>query len=102
MKKRKCTTNTLHKLWRDSVYMTIQYVCVECVCVYLCVCVPTYVLSVFSVFRPEVCESRHQIMIRDGRHPAIDLLMGEHNQYVPNLTELQVRTQTHTGPFRVL
>ncbi|KAM6943821.1 DNA mismatch repair protein Msh3 isoform 2-T2 [Lycodopsis pacificus] len=51
--------------------------------------------------RPEVCEGERQIMIRDGRHPAIDLLMGEHNQYVPNLTELQGdgrRTMIITGP----
>ncbi|XP_031712537.1 DNA mismatch repair protein Msh3 [Anarrhichthys ocellatus] len=51
--------------------------------------------------RPEVCEGEHQIMIQDGRHPAIDLLMGEHNQYVPNLTELQGdgrRTMIITGP----
>ncbi|XP_073321644.1 DNA mismatch repair protein Msh3 isoform X2 [Pagrus major] len=51
--------------------------------------------------RPEVCESQRQILIRDGRHPAIDLLMGEHNQYVPNLTELQGdgrRTMIITGP----
>uniref|UniRef100_A0A8C9ZQX9 DNA mismatch repair protein MSH3 n=1 Tax=Sander lucioperca TaxID=283035 RepID=A0A8C9ZQX9_SANLU len=42
-----------------------------------------------------------QIMIRDGRHPAIDVLMGEHKQYVPNLTELQGdgrRTMIITGP----
>ncbi|XP_044231532.1 DNA mismatch repair protein Msh3 isoform X1 [Thunnus albacares] len=51
--------------------------------------------------RPEVCESQRQIMIKDGRHPAIDLLMGEHNQYVPNHTELQGdgrRTMIITGP----
>ncbi|TKS78307.1 DNA mismatch repair protein [Collichthys lucidus] len=51
--------------------------------------------------KPEVCESQHQIMIKDGRHPVIDLLMGEHNQYVPNLTELQGdgrRTMIITGP----
>lgn len=51
--------------------------------------------------RPEVCDNKHQIMIRDGRHPAIDLLMGEHNQYVPNHTELQGdgrRTMIITGP----
>ncbi|XP_054466759.1 DNA mismatch repair protein Msh3 isoform X3 [Anoplopoma fimbria] len=51
--------------------------------------------------RPEVCEGQRQIMIRDGRHPAIDLLMGEHHQYVPNLTELQGegrRTMIITGP----
>ncbi|XP_078107204.1 LOW QUALITY PROTEIN: DNA mismatch repair protein Msh3 [Sander vitreus] len=51
--------------------------------------------------RPEVCVGQRQIMIRDGRHPAIDVLMGEHNQYVPNLTELQGdgrRTMIITGP----
>ncbi|XP_049907976.1 DNA mismatch repair protein Msh3 [Epinephelus moara] len=51
--------------------------------------------------RPEVCEGQCQIVIRDGRHPAIDLLMGEHNQYVPNHTELQGdgrRTMIITGP----
>ncbi|XP_010781548.1 DNA mismatch repair protein Msh3-like [Notothenia coriiceps] len=46
--------------------------------------------------RPEVCEGQRQIMIRDGRHPAIDLLMGDHNQYVPNLTELQVHVKALT------
>ncbi|XP_041644145.1 DNA mismatch repair protein Msh3 isoform X2 [Cheilinus undulatus] len=52
-------------------------------------------------YRPEVCENQCQILIRDGRHPAIDLLMGEQNQYVPNLTELQGdgrRTMIITGP----
>uniref|UniRef100_UPI003AAEA396 DNA mismatch repair protein Msh3 n=1 Tax=Centroberyx gerrardi TaxID=166262 RepID=UPI003AAEA396 len=51
--------------------------------------------------RPEVCENQCQIVIRDGRHPAIDLLMGEHNQYVPNHTDLQGegrRTMIVTGP----
>ncbi|XP_068167936.1 DNA mismatch repair protein Msh3 isoform X2 [Antennarius striatus] len=51
--------------------------------------------------RPEICENRCQILIKDGRHPAIDLLMGEHNQYVPNLTDLQGdgrRTMIITGP----
>ncbi|KAK2837821.1 hypothetical protein Q5P01_015033 [Channa striata] len=51
--------------------------------------------------RPNVCQSQPQIIIRDGKHPAIDLLMGEHNQYVPNNTELQAdgrRTMIITGP----
>jgi len=82
-------------------YTIFGHVLAECV---LCVigvyeCVLLYVpnrQSVFSVFRPEVCENRCQIMIRDGRHPAIDLLMGENNQYVPNHTQLQVHTHTHT------
>ncbi|XP_036954118.1 DNA mismatch repair protein Msh3 isoform X3 [Acanthopagrus latus] len=54
-----------------------------------------------NFLEPEVCENQRQILIRDGRHPAIDLLMGEHNQYVPNLTELQGdgrRTMIITGP----
>uniref|UniRef100_A0A674P0D5 MutS homolog 3 (E. coli) n=1 Tax=Takifugu rubripes TaxID=31033 RepID=A0A674P0D5_TAKRU len=51
--------------------------------------------------RPEVSKHRRQIVIRDGRHPAIDLLMGENNQYVPNVTELQgdgKRAMIITGP----
>ncbi|XP_047449078.1 DNA mismatch repair protein Msh3 isoform X2 [Mugil cephalus] len=51
--------------------------------------------------RPDLCENKHQILIRDGRHPAIDLLLGENNQYVPNHTELQGdgrRTMIITGP----
>lgn len=60
-------------------------------------------MCVFSVFRPEVCESRRQILIRDGRHPAIDLLMGEQSQYVPNHTDLQVpHARTRTGLFPCL
>ena len=41
-------------------------------------------------------ESRCQIVIKDGRNPSIDLLMGEHNQYVPNHTDLQVHSHAHT------
>uniref|UniRef100_A0A1A7XAS2 DNA mismatch repair protein n=1 Tax=Iconisemion striatum TaxID=60296 RepID=A0A1A7XAS2_9TELE len=51
--------------------------------------------------RPEVCDNKQQVMITNGRHPAIDLLMGEHNQYVPNHTKLQGdgrRTMIITGP----
>ena len=48
-------------------------------------------------FRPEMSDSRCQIVIKDGRNPSIDLLLGEHNQYVPNHTDLQVCT--HTQPI---
>ncbi|XP_034152362.1 DNA mismatch repair protein Msh3 isoform X3 [Esox lucius] len=51
--------------------------------------------------RPLVQEGDRQIVIKDGRHPVIDLLMGEHTQYVPNDTELQGdrrRTMIITGP----
>ncbi|KAM6965383.1 DNA mismatch repair protein Msh3, partial [Aplochiton taeniatus] len=51
--------------------------------------------------RPEVCENLQQIVIRDGRHPAIDLLTGEHHQYVDNDTDLKgagQRTLIITGP----
>uniref|UniRef100_A0A673XGD4 DNA mismatch repair protein MSH3 n=1 Tax=Salmo trutta TaxID=8032 RepID=A0A673XGD4_SALTR len=51
--------------------------------------------------RPVLCEGDRQIVIRDGRHPVIDLLMGEHTQYVPNNTELQGdgrRTLIISGP----
>uniref|UniRef100_A0A8B9H1I2 DNA mismatch repair protein MSH3 n=1 Tax=Astyanax mexicanus TaxID=7994 RepID=A0A8B9H1I2_ASTMX len=46
------------------------------------------------------CQERH-IVIRDGRHPVIDILMGEQDQYVPNDTELQgdgKRAMIVTGP----
>lgn len=51
--------------------------------------------------RPLVRSSEQQIIIRDGKHPIIDLLMGEQNQYVPNDTELQGdgrRVMIITGP----
>ncbi|XP_041756448.2 DNA mismatch repair protein Msh3 isoform X1 [Coregonus clupeaformis] len=51
--------------------------------------------------RPVLCEGDRQIVIRDGRHPVIDLLVGEHTQYVPNNTDLQGdgrRTMIITGP----
>ncbi|XP_061674044.1 DNA mismatch repair protein Msh3 isoform X2 [Syngnathoides biaculeatus] len=51
--------------------------------------------------RPELCDNTREIVIKDGRHPAIDLLMGEHSQYVPNNAQLQAdgkRTMIITGP----
>lgn len=41
--------------------------------------------------RPEVLDDEQQIVIREGRHPVIDVLLGEQDQYVPNDTQLQVR-----------
>lgn len=65
--------------------------------------VPVVFHCLFCVFRPEVSENWRQIVIRDGRHPAIDLLMGENNQYVPNVTELQVClcAHTHTHIYKI-
>uniref|UniRef100_A0A8C8JUD7 DNA mismatch repair protein MSH3 n=1 Tax=Oncorhynchus tshawytscha TaxID=74940 RepID=A0A8C8JUD7_ONCTS len=54
-----------------------------------------------SIQSGERVDGHRQIVIRDGRHPVIDLLMGEHTQYVPNNTELQGdgrRTLIITGP----
>ncbi|XP_036382705.1 DNA mismatch repair protein Msh3 [Megalops cyprinoides] len=54
-----------------------------------------------SYCRPQVLEGEMQIVIREGRHPAIDLLMGEQDQYVPNDTDLQgdgKRAMIITGP----
>ncbi|XP_066511228.1 DNA mismatch repair protein Msh3 isoform X2 [Hoplias malabaricus] len=51
--------------------------------------------------RPEILEEERHIVIREGRHPVIDMLMGEQDQYVPNDTELQgngKRTMIITGP----
>ncbi|XP_072289429.1 DNA mismatch repair protein Msh3 isoform X2 [Eucyclogobius newberryi] len=51
--------------------------------------------------RPVVSSSELKIIIRNGRHPIIDRLMGEQSQYVPNDTELQddgKRAMIITGP----
>nr|XP_006004451.2 PREDICTED: DNA mismatch repair protein Msh3 isoform X1 [Latimeria chalumnae] len=51
--------------------------------------------------RPTVLEDEKQIIIKDGRHPVIDVLMGEQDQYVPNSTELEgdkKRVMIITGP----
>uniref|UniRef100_A0AAR2KR92 DNA mismatch repair protein MSH3 n=1 Tax=Pygocentrus nattereri TaxID=42514 RepID=A0AAR2KR92_PYGNA len=51
--------------------------------------------------RPEVLEHERHIVIKAGRHPVIDMLMGEQDQYVPNDTELQgdgKRAMIITGP----
>lgn len=52
--------------------------------------VDCFCMNICPLFRPLLSTSERQIMIKDGRHPIIDLLMGEQNQYVPNNTELQV------------
>uniref|UniRef100_A0A2K5CCT3 DNA mismatch repair protein MSH3 n=1 Tax=Aotus nancymaae TaxID=37293 RepID=A0A2K5CCT3_AOTNA len=41
--------------------------------------------------RPTVQEER-KILIKNGRHPVIDVLLGEQDQYVPNSTDLSVST----------
>ncbi|KAK7482631.1 hypothetical protein BaRGS_00026130 [Batillaria attramentaria] len=51
--------------------------------------------------RPEVTEDAVMIEIEDGRHPVIDALKGEHEQYVPNSTLLTSEGQhvmIVTGP----
>lgn len=49
-------------------------------------------LSGCALCRPEVLEQEGHIVIREGRHPVINMLMAEQDQYVPNDTDLQVRT----------
>lgn len=49
-------------------------------------------ISGCAVCRPEVLEQENHIVIREGRHPVINMLMAEQDQYVPNDTDLQVRT----------
>ncbi|XP_041090736.1 DNA mismatch repair protein Msh3-like [Polyodon spathula] len=54
-----------------------------------------------SYCRPVVLEDERQIIIKNGRHPATDVLMGEQDQYVPNSTELLgdgKRVMIITGP----
>ncbi|KAM9446339.1 DNA mismatch repair protein Msh3 [Clarias gariepinus] len=51
--------------------------------------------------RPEVREQEGHILIREGRHPVINMLMAEQDQYVPNDTDLQgegKRAMIITGP----
>ncbi|NXG75077.1 MSH3 protein, partial [Baryphthengus martii] len=38
--------------------------------------------------RPIVQDNRREIIIKNGRHPVIDVLLGEQDQYVPNTTNL--------------
>lgn len=35
-------------------------------------------------------DNQQEIIIKNGRHPVIDVLLGEQDQYVPNTTNLSV------------
>uniref|UniRef100_A0A8D2PT02 DNA mismatch repair protein MSH3 n=1 Tax=Zosterops lateralis melanops TaxID=1220523 RepID=A0A8D2PT02_ZOSLA len=51
--------------------------------------------------RPTVQDKRREIIIKNGRHPVIDVLLGEQDQYVPNTTSLSgdgERVMIITGP----
>ncbi|XP_040277428.1 DNA mismatch repair protein Msh3 isoform X2 [Bufo bufo] len=51
--------------------------------------------------RPTVHDQGTEIIIKNGRHPVIDLLLEEQNQYVPNSTSLSAdmeRVMIITGP----
>ncbi|XP_071587443.1 DNA mismatch repair protein Msh3 isoform X1 [Heliangelus exortis] len=51
--------------------------------------------------RPTVHDNRREIIIKNGRHPVIDVLLGEQDQYVPNTTNLSgdgERVMIITGP----
>ncbi|XP_030049192.1 DNA mismatch repair protein Msh3 [Microcaecilia unicolor] len=51
--------------------------------------------------RPIVKNHEREIMIKNGRHPIIDVLLGEQDQYVPNSTSLtgdKERIMIITGP----
>ncbi|VCX40449.1 unnamed protein product, partial [Gulo gulo] len=53
-----------------------------------------------SFGRPTLQEER-KIVIKNGRHPVIDMLLGEQDQYVPNSTNLSgdsERVMIITGP----
>lgn len=48
-----------------------------------------------------VIQEEQKIIIKNGRHPVIDVLLGEQNQYVPNSTDLSgnsERVMIITGP----
>ncbi|XP_071436244.1 DNA mismatch repair protein Msh3 [Pithys albifrons albifrons] len=51
--------------------------------------------------RPTVQDNQQEIIIKKGRHPVIDVLLGEQDQYVPNTTNLSgdgERVMIITGP----
>ncbi|XP_034629992.1 DNA mismatch repair protein Msh3 [Trachemys scripta elegans] len=51
--------------------------------------------------RPVVQDKGEKIIIKNGRHPVIDILLGEQDQYVPNSTNLsgdKERVMIITGP----
>ncbi|KAK9408435.1 DNA mismatch repair protein Msh3 [Crotalus adamanteus] len=51
--------------------------------------------------RPVIIDERSEIMIKNGKHPVIDVLLGEQQQYVPNdtfLSEDSQRVMIITGP----
>ncbi|XP_075448422.1 DNA mismatch repair protein Msh3 isoform X2 [Ascaphus truei] len=51
--------------------------------------------------RPTVHDNKSQIVLKNGRHPVIDILLEENNQYVPNSTHLTAdmeRVMIITGP----
>ncbi|CAN0306383.1 unnamed protein product [Bubo scandiacus] len=51
--------------------------------------------------RPNVQDNCREIIIKNGRHPVIDVLLGEQDQYVPNTTNLSgdgERVMIITGP----
>ncbi|XP_012372299.1 DNA mismatch repair protein Msh3 [Octodon degus] len=68
-------------------------------------CIPAdwvkhYCSDFISFCRPTLKEER-KILIKNGRHPVIDVLLGEHEQYVPNSTSLSEdseRVMIVTGP----
>ncbi|ETE66136.1 DNA mismatch repair protein Msh3, partial [Ophiophagus hannah] len=51
--------------------------------------------------RPVIIDEKSEIMIKNGKHPVIDVLLGEQQQYVPNdtfLSENSQRVMVITGP----
>ena len=45
----------------------------------------------FALVSPTIVEEP-VICVEDGRHPVVDLLLTEGRQYVPNSTDMRVRT----------
>ncbi|XP_070542111.1 DNA mismatch repair protein Msh3-like isoform X2 [Ptychodera flava] len=41
--------------------------------------------------RPTVVDQSGTLLIEDGRHPVVDLLLGEQKQYVPNSTHMEIQ-----------
>lgn len=58
----------------------------------LLLCLQVY--KTYFFFRPTLQEEK-KIIIKNGRHPMIDVLLSEQDQFVPNSTSLSVSTTWH-------
>ena len=41
----------------------------------------------YQYVRPELVSDKHQLLIKDGRHPVVEKVLG-HQEYIPNSVEM--------------